>query len=811
MTIARPRRARGTLPGWLVCLVLMAPGAARAAPVCGRPVAVRSADRGWAAPLDRQITLHARDVALGEALDRVAAAAHLRLSYSPDGLGLERRVCVAYDSIAAGDVLSDLLAGSTLVPVAAGGDQVVLAPVAALHAVEHAQRSVNVLEGVVVTEAARRTASLGVATSDEIVTHDELVRRGGGAISQTINGAVPGVWVWDQSPASLVARYGSLRGASSFRSSYPKVYIDGVELANPLLFTELSSDAVERVDVIRGPQGGALYGADAIGGVIDVVMRHDPGSGDGLARVRTTAGVAHSTFADHPVLSQEHGIDLRGGSDARSSSMSVVLGETGSYVPGAQSWDARADAGFRLLGASTMLTGMGRFYAKDAGMGINPLLGSSAVRGTQSLREYTLGTTATLATSERWTHALTVGVDAYRLSGGPASGAAPMPSAIDSALLAARGSAERATLRASSIGRLGAAGSIQATATLAAEHSTIWRQPDVAPGFPLGNRRGADGGAQSATGVAGKLDVTWRDALFVTGGLRLEDFAGVAATDGLVSLPTVGAAVVHRFGGATAKLRASYGRAIRSPAAAVGASWIAQEATVPRRLPPEEQSGFESGVDVFFGSRLALRVTHFDQHAYSLVQPVAIVSSPANPNNSFGSRLLYSLQNVGEIANRGWELESSLTSGRLTLTGTMSLVDSRVARLADGYGGDLRAGDRMLAVPSGSAGLTSAWSASRWSASLTATRVADWVNYDGLALANASAIASRPIVGDDLRTFWRAYSGVTRIDASATRDLSRRITLVVAAHNLLDTQRGEPDNVTVVPGRTVTAGVRATF
>jgi len=33
----------------------------------------------------------------------------------------------------------------------------------------------------------------------------------------------------------------------------------------------------------------------------------------------------------------------------------------------------------------------------------------------------------------------------------------------------------------------------------------------------------------------------------------------------------------------------------------------------------------------------------------------------------------------------------------------------------------------------------------------------------------------------------------------------------VTGTNLLDRQQGEPDNATVLPGRTVTAGVRATF
>ena len=52
---------------------------------------------------------------------------------------------------------------------------------------------------------------------------------------------------------------------------------------------------------------------------------------------------------------------------------------------------------------------------------------------------------------------------------------------------------------------------------------------------------------------------------------------------------------------------------------------------------------------------------------------------------------------------------------------------------------------------------------------------------------------------------------MTRIDASFSRQLFGGFGLVVGGHNLLDAQRGEPDNVTVVPGRTLTAGLQARF
>jgi hypothetical protein len=37
------------------------------------------------------------------------------------------------------------------------------------------------------------------------------------------------------------------------------------------------------------------------------------------------------------------------------------------------------------------------------------------------------------------------------------------------------------------------------------------------------------------------------------------------------------------------------------------------------------------------------------------------------------------------------------------------------------------------------------------------------------------------------------------------------VTLVATGSNLFNYQRGEPDNITVVPGRTITMGMKAEF
>ena len=178
-------------------------------------------------------------------------------------------------------------------------------------------------------------------------------------------------------------------------------------------------------------------------------------------------------------------------------------------------------------------------------------------------------------------------------------------------------------------------------------------------------------------------------------------------------------------------------------------------------------------------------------------------------------RLRFQPENVGEITNRGWELQGNLQTGALAVAGTFSTVDSRVRTVARTYGGDLRPGDRMLGVPASTASLVASWTMATWATSLTATRAADWINYDRVALARARMSedngAERELSGQYLRSFWRPYSGETHLRLTTSRDVGRGLTLVLVGDNLLGGQVGEPDNLTIRQGRTVTGGVRAAF
>ncbi|MDF1501946.1 TonB-dependent receptor [Roseisolibacter sp. H3M3-2] len=684
-----------------------------------------------------------------------------------------------------------------------------------------------------------------------------LERESARSLADVLNASVPGLWLWTQSPTSALARFGSVRGASSFGVTTPKVYIDGIEVANPLVLTQLDPSRVQRIEVIRGPQGAALYGADAISGVVQIVTRHEGVSADApRAQLRASAGASASAFADRGVLSQDHALTLRAGTSARWASLGATLTTLGAFVPGAEARQLAAQGGARRVGARAIVSGTARVFAGDADAPLSPVLApalgglatqdplapaiapDSATR--QRVRQYTVGGSATLLGSERWTHTVVAGLDGYRLAGVPADGLL-IPSSIDSALGAARGGADRLSLRAASTARAGDCPARAASPSLGVEHSTA-REHSNGAGTRLVVRDPRGGGPSpmalalasgtswwSSTGALAQGQASWRESLFLNGGARLERISGPASGAQVALLPMLGAAWVREVGGVTAKLRGAYGRGIR-PARTVarGATWAGGrvERTVTA-LDPESQSGVEVGLDLQLGSRLGVQVTRFDQRASGLVQPVATVldtvygprGAPRPPR--FG----YELQNVGAIDNDGWELQANAGAGALTVTGSLALVSSRVARLASGYRGDLRERDRVLEVPARTLGLTAQWGARRWSLAGSVTHADDWINYRRLAVAAAVRAAvdapsspgapggapPRVPVGAELRRYWRAYDGVTRVGARAAVTVFGTSALTVVGENLLDRQTGEPDDVTVVPGRTVRVGLRTGF
>ncbi len=170
-----------------------------------------------------------------------------------------------------------------------------------------------------------------------VITADEIQRTGAHTLGDVLD-TVPGVAL-NTSGGEGAATSVYIRGANNGQSL---VLVDGVRVGDPTAtdgsfnFGAYPLDQVERIEVLRGPQS-ALYGSDAMGGVINIVTRKPSGP---LAVTASTEVGSYQTHRE--TLSVSGGKDgfsiLAGGSLLRTSGFS-------SYNGGSED-----DATFRLNG-----------------------------------------------------------------------------------------------------------------------------------------------------------------------------------------------------------------------------------------------------------------------------------------------------------------------------------------------------------------------------------------------------------------------------------------------------------------------------
>ena len=131
------------------------------------------------------------------------------------------------------------------------------------------------LQEVVVTATRTRTNEQDVTTTVSVIDDDAIRDRDAATATEALRG----------SPGLDITQFGSLGQTSlaSIRGAAPDqvlVQLDGVQVNTPTVgqydFANLTTDAVDRIEVLRGG-GGTLYGSEAIGGVINVLSRRGTG------------------------------------------------------------------------------------------------------------------------------------------------------------------------------------------------------------------------------------------------------------------------------------------------------------------------------------------------------------------------------------------------------------------------------------------------------------------------------------------------------------------------------------------------------
>jgi iron complex outermembrane receptor protein len=755
--------------------------------------------------LSRPVTLVVRGAPLADALLRLRHDHGIPLAWSGDVLPPDARVTLSVRGESLGVALRALLTdtglgftltrqGTVVIVPAAGRPSLVPPAATGVDRVRFAtgvpQLDRIVIMGTPVAGGPHREQPTAVSVLDRRAVEGAPQTR----LSDLVRAFLPGVVLWDRGPAGPPSQFAAVRGLSSFTTRGLKTYVDGIELASPELFTLVDAGDIERVEVLPGPQGAALYGPDALNGVMQIVTRKGRVGTGMTARARAAGGAFDRPDLGGESLWQEYHAALGGGATASSFEVAGSLARTGSSggVPWHQRWTAQA--GGRALLGSVLVSGTARAGRHEYGAE-RPTGGTGATAGSvpQNLSEQGAGVTITHAAGSRWRQTLVAGVHraaGEREPGGSILLTPRLP------LGATHEVARRISVRYSGTVDL-PLGAQEASIAGGAEygHRRVERRERRAA--PATDLRPLYDDDLHSTGAFAQARLRLVEGLVLSGGGRAEWLSSVGQDAGPGWAGTAGASWARPLGPSRVLLRAAWGHGIRPPepgmSRAMAASGLRQEANPDLR--PESQSGVEAGAELYVGTVAVVRITLYDQTAEDLIQQVQ--------RRSDATERVYQFQNLGAIGNRGVELEAGVSRGPLTVSGALHLNRSRVTRLAASYTGDLLVGDEPPEVPAGVGAMRIQYRAGRISAEAGASWLGPWTGYDW-----AAALSAQPERGTD-RDYWIEYPGGFRPWIAGWLTLGRGWRALARVDNPGNVPGPVRTNVFAPTGRLVVVGVAA--
>ena len=519
---------------------------------------------------------------------------------------------------------------------------------------------------ITITANRSPTAIQRTGSAVTIIRAEEIARASSYSVADVLR-QVPGVEVSTNGGPGGTSTI-RMRGANSGQTL---VLLDGVRITDPsgasgeFDASLIAPGIIERIEVLRGPQS-ALYGSDAMGGVINIITRKGRGApsrslrfeGGSYGSASVTGSVAGSTgpwsYAFSGLGQTSEGFSsygyrigrlekTRGPFENDGLRRLTGLGRIG-YDPG---------TGFRLdLG----MIASGRRSGYDAAFGTHP--------DTKSISNQRFGQFHARAELDsfdnRFTHSLQIFANRTErvlkdsfLSGGPP----PTNFRTDYEFWGNRFGAEyQGTLRLDRFGKLilGARSEREAAASA---------NQDIGP-FP-GSRSKDFSGRQDTNSVFGLWQLPVGERLMLSFGTRLDQVSDSR------SFATWRATAAYNLPETGTKLRASAGTGAKSPTLYQRFSPLYGT----RNLRPEDSLGLDVGIDQgFFNNRVTLSVTGFRNRFRDLIDFQFAGCPPAQP---FGCYF-----NVARAKTSGVEFAGTFIAieGRLAITGSYTYLHAKDQR-----------------------------------------------------------------------------------------------------------------------------------
>lgn len=691
-------------------------------------------------------------------------------------------------------------------------------------------RSPTVLDQVVTTGTVIPTGVRALPSPINVITSDDIERQHPFTLSQILRQAVPNAAAFN-TPNAPENTLISLRGVSSLLSGggNVKIFVDGIEAASNSI-TPVDPANIARIEVVRGPQASTLYGANAAGGVIQIFTKR----GElGLLRphleLRALSGITQTPYSDFKgVLRHEFTGLVQGGGTSASYSFGGGYTRLANYVPA--NGESR-QSNPRVYGATHFVSGVltadlsARYNDHEVPVVENPMVRETGY-GPESRPQFVVGKFVNETYGARfgatpagwWQNIVTVGVDRSTVRN---TQKRPRLTSPDDTLLSLYDNRSRRLSAGFSSAFSGSLHSgVDGSITVGIDHyvldeSTLFTSQALNSAGEI--RTNPPGGLSQSidrvtnTGYFAQAQLNLLGAAFVTAGLRAENNSAFGSRYGTVVLPRFGLSLVNDVGGATVKLRGSYGKAFRapSPGLASGSATGSSIQLANPNLAPERQQGWDAGIDVSVGDAWSLSITRFDQTALDLIAFLQVSSTPL-PTSQY--------QNIGRVSNKGIEVEGTVRLSRaFALTAQYGHVRSRIEAIGSA-GGQVEEGDEPLGVPANTAGATlnlTPRAGTTLSAGMTYVggyRQTDFLMlYRCVATFSANDCPASFLDSFSLRGFVIPYPAYTKINATISQRITSQLEAFLSIDNLTNKEAYEPNNDVAVVGRTTTLGLHLSY
>ncbi len=527
-----------------------------------------------------------------------------------------------------------------------------------------AQEDPFLLDGLLVTASPTPRAADAVGRYATVLIGEELRARGVSGLAEALR-TVPGL---------TVVRGGSFGAATSVflrggESDFVQVLVDGVQVNQPggaFDYSGMTLDNVERIEVIRGP-ASALFGSDAVTGVIHIITRTGRGTPSGALSLRAGSYGRRELSAS-----------VSGGGSTSGWSLSLRRARTDGVLPFNNASENTVLAGTVRMAPDAATRASVSVRLGDRTYGF-PTDGSGQVTDRNS---FTFGDEATVSMSAaRWLGQV-VEVRGH-LGINKTDG----------------GTDDQADGPADTLGFYGftsldhmqrAAADVRVNAHFGQHVGTVGGEVEEQ------KQRSFSESLSEWGETSGRSEhQRWNRALFVHASGDLGAFA-YAVGSRLEDNERFGrsgswnAEASWRLSSKT-RLRASAGRSVKEPTFFENYARGFMQGNPD--LSPERAKAWDAGVEQdLFGGRVMMRATFFHQTFQDLIQYTAVPPAPGAPNYF----------NVGRARARGTEVagEARLGSFRAGLDWAWLHTEVLVAGLEGGDGASFVEGSRLLRRPS---------------------------------------------------------------------------------------------------------------